>query len=144
MSEPTLNTILFVEDDPDIQAIARIALEVVGGFTVTVCGSGEEAVLAAQTCGFDLVLLDVMMPGMDGPETLKILRQRPEHERTPVIFLTAKVMKTDLAQLMELGAAGIIPKPFDPMQLPTQIREIWANVNQAGSQANLDPAGAPA
>jgi len=121
-----LARILYVEDEPDIRAIAQMALEAVGGFTVIVCSSGSEALAAAPTAQADLLLLDVMMPGMDGPSTLKALRALPATADTPVIFMTAKVQAAEVAQYRELGAIDVIHKPFDPMELSAQISRIWA------------------
>lgn len=121
-----LARILYVEDEPDIRAIAQMALEAVGGFTVIVCSSGSEALAAAPTARADLLLLDVMMPGMDGPSTLKALRALPATADTPVIFMTAKVQAAEVAQYRELGAIDVIHKPFDPMELSAQISRIWA------------------
>jgi len=121
-----LARILYVEDEPDIRMVAQMALETVGGFAVTVCASGSEALAAAPGAAADLLLLDVMMPGMDGPSTLKALRELPATAQTPVIFMTAKVQATEIAQYMALGAIGVIHKPFDPMELPVQIGRIWA------------------
>jgi two-component system OmpR family response regulator len=122
----TLTKILYVEDDPDIQSVAKIALEVVGGFTLLCCGSGKEA-LNPSTAEFapDLMLLDVMMPDMDGPTTLNNLRAMPSLKNTPVIFMTAKVQVNEVSYYKSLGAIGVIAKPFDPMQLATQIRQLW-------------------
>ena len=122
----TLTKILYVEDDVDIQSVAKIALEMVGGFTLRSCSSGKEA-LDPQTTVFapDLLLLDVMMPEMDGPTTLEKLRQFPETASTPVIFMTAKVQAVEVAYYKSLGAIGVIAKPFDPMQLAIQIRQLW-------------------
>ena len=121
-----LTKILYVEDDVDIQSVAKIALEVVGGFTLLCCGSGKEA-LTQGTTEFapDLMLLDVMMPEMDGPTTLKNLRTMPGLQNTPVIFMTAKVQVNEVNYYQSLGALGVIAKPFDPMQLATQIRQLW-------------------
>jgi two-component system OmpR family response regulator len=121
-----LARILYVEDEPDIRAIAQMALEAVGGFAVTACASGSEALAAAPTVAADLLLLDVMMSGMDGPSTLKALRELPATANTPVIFMTAKVQATEIAQYLELGALDVIHKPFDPMELSAQIARIWA------------------
>jgi CheY-like chemotaxis protein len=121
-----LNRILYVEDEPDIRLIAQMALEAVGGFTVTVCASGPEALRAAPASRADLLLLDVMMPGMDGPSTLKALRELPATADTPVIFMTAKVQAAEVAAYKALGAIDVIPKPFDPMELSAQIQRIWA------------------
>ncbi len=120
-----LNRILYVEDEPDIQSIAKLSLEAVGGFEVKICSSGEEAL--GETKGFapDLILLDVMMPGMDGPTTLKALQSSPELGQIPVVFMTAKVQAGEVTHYRSLGALDVIPKPFDPMTLPDQVREIW-------------------
>jgi two-component system, OmpR family, response regulator len=123
MSE--LQRILYVEDDPDIQAIARLSLENVAGFKVHVCSSGETAVREAAAFAPDLVLLDVMMPGMDGPSTLAALRAQPPLVGTPVVFMTAKVQPSEVAHFRSLGALDVIAKPFDPMNLGTQLRAIW-------------------
>lgn len=122
---PDLTRILYVEDEPDIQAVARIALETVGGFTLTICGSGKEALANAAAFAPDLLLLDVMMPGMDGVTTLQELRKQSAMSATPVMFMTAKVQPQEIAQLMSLGALDVIPKPFDPMTLADQIRRLW-------------------
>lgn len=122
---PPLNRILYVEDEADIQAVARIALEAIGGFTVKTCDSGNEALAAAPEFMPDLVLLDVMMPGMDGPSTLKALRDIPALASTPVIFMTAKVQPNEIAAYKTLGALDVIPKPFDPMTLASTIRQMW-------------------
>ncbi|PRC93841.1 Response regulator receiver domain [Solimicrobium silvestre] len=123
---PTLTKILYVEDDLDIQSVAKIALEIVGGLTLLSCSSGKEA-LNPSTIVFapDLMLLDVMMPEMDGPTTLKHLRSIPSLKNTPVIFMTAKVQVSEVAYYKSLGAIGVIAKPFDPMQLAEQIRQLW-------------------
>lgn len=125
MSTP-LNRILYVEDEPDIRLVAQMALQAVGGFTVIACASGQEALDAAPGAGADLLLLDVMMPGMDGPSTLKGLRALPATADTPVIFMTAKVQAAEVAVYKGLGALEVIPKPFDPMELSAQIQRIWA------------------
>ncbi|MEW5771323.1 MAG: response regulator [Pseudomonadota bacterium] len=121
----TLQRILYVEDEPDIQAVARLALELVGGFTVKICSSGEEALREAAAFAPDLILLDVMMPGMDGPSTLKALRGQATLAEVPVAFMTAKVQPPEVAHYKALGARDVIAKPFDPMKLADQIRAIW-------------------
>jgi two-component system, OmpR family, response regulator len=121
----TLQRILYVEDDRDIQEIARLALENVAGFSVHICSSGEAAVREAAAFAPDLVLLDVMMPGMDGPSTLAALRTQPPLADTPVVFMTAKVQPSEVSQFRSLGALDVIAKPFDPMNLGTQLRAIW-------------------
>lgn len=120
-----LDRILLVEDDSDIQVVARLGLEVVGGFTVEICSSGQEAIDQAPKFGPDLILLDVMMPGMDGLSTLKILRDLPSTAMIPVIIMSAKVQTHEVAHYKVLGAIDVISKPFDPMTLSTTIRSIW-------------------
>lgn len=125
----TLNTILYAEDEADIRTVAQLALETVGGFTLKVCGSGEEAVQTGLGFNPDLLLLDVMMPGMDGPSTLAALREIPALKDTPVIFMTAKVQPSEVQLYRDLGALDVIAKPFDPMTLAEQVRDIWAREN---------------
>ena len=125
MNAPSLEKILIVEDDPDIQTVARMALEAIGGFTVETSDSGKEALKNAPAFEPDLILLDVMMPEMDGPTTLTEMRAIPTLEATPVVFCTAKAMPSELEQYKALGSAGVIAKPFDPMTLADQVREIW-------------------
>ena len=120
-----LKNILYVEDEADIRAVARLALEAVGGFSVTICSSGAEAVERAPEVRPDLILLDVMMPGMDGVDTLRALRDLPETATTPVIFMTAKAQQSEIHNLRELGALDVIAKPFDPMALSDRIRDIY-------------------
>lgn len=129
MSE-ALKRILYVEDEADIQAVARLALEMVGGFTLEVCSSGKEALEKAPGFAPQLLLLDVMMPGMDGPATLAALRAQPGTAATPAIFMTAKVQPGEVAQYREQGALDVIPKPFDPMTLSSTIEEIWKRCHE--------------
>jgi len=122
---PELNKILYIEDEPDIQTVARLALENVGGFTLEVCDSGQTALDVAEDFAPDLILSDVMMPGMDGPATITKLREISSLSNTPVMFMTAKVQTEEIAELLSYGALGVIPKPFDPMSLSTKILELW-------------------
>ncbi len=122
-----LTRILYVEDDPDIQAIAMMVLETISGFVVEACSCGSDALQKAVAFNPDLILLDVMMPGMDGPETLKGLRGFSELEKTPVVFMTAKVQPQEVQAYIEMGAVGVIAKPFDPMTLAQQLRDIWGH-----------------
>ena len=123
---PPLTRILMVDDDLDIQAVARLALEAVGGFTVITCSSGSAAIATVATFVPDLILLDVTMPDMDGPSTLKALRAIPQTAATPAIFVTARVQAHDIAWYQTLGVLDVIAKPFDPMTLSATIRSIWA------------------
>ena len=128
MPASNLQRILYVEDEPDIQAVAQIALETVGGFTIKICQHGQQALAEAAAFKPDLLLLDVMMPDMDGPTTLVELHKQPELAQIPAVFMTAKVQPQEVAQLRTMGAVDVITKPFDPMTLAEQIREIWANL----------------
>ncbi len=125
MSTEQLSRILYIEDEPDIQTVARISLEHVGGFQVATCSSGSEGLDKAPTFHPDLILLDVMMPEMDGPTTLHELRKLDQTAATPVIFMTAKVQPNEVEQYKALGAVDVIAKPFDPMALPELVRQIW-------------------
>jgi CheY-like chemotaxis protein len=120
-----LSRILMVEDEPDIQAVARISLEAVGGFQVEICSSGREALDRVSSVAPDLILMDVMMPGMDGPTTLQALRANPGTAGYPIIFMTAKVQDHEISKYIDLGALGVIAKPFDPMTLASTVRSIW-------------------
>jgi len=122
---PSPGRILCIEDEPDLQVIARLALETVGGFKLKVCGSGAEALDSANAFRPDLILLDVMMPGMDGPATLRALRKLPGMAAVPVIFMTAKTQHQEIENYLNQGALAVITKPFDPMQLAQEIRGIW-------------------
>ncbi len=133
MSSTDLVRILYVEDEPDIQAVAKMALEAIGGFTVEVASSGAEALDRAPGFNPDLVLLDVMMPEMDGPTTLRALRENPQTSATPVIFVTAKAQAHEIAEYKSQGAIDVITKPFDPMTLPDAIRKIWQEKIQSGA-----------
>lgn len=120
-----LERILYVEDDPDIQTIAMMVLETISGYDVTACSSGKDAIAAAQNFTPDLILLDVMMPGMDGPETLSELRKLSGFESIPAVFMTAKVQPQEVEGYLDLGAVGVIAKPFDPMTLAEELEKIW-------------------
>jgi CheY-like chemotaxis protein len=117
--------LLLADDEDAIRTIATISLERIGGWTVISAASGQAALEAAQDDGpFDAVLLDVMMPGLDGPSTLARLREGVLLPSVPVVFLTAKVGTADREQLLALGAVGVLAKPFDPMTLPAELQQI--------------------
>ena len=118
----SVQRIMLVDDDPHIRRIAEISLTAVGGFDVTLVHSGMEAVSAAKRSRPDLILLDVMMPEMDGPTTLQLLRADPQTAAIPVVFMTAKVQRREVERYRNLGALGTIAKPFDPMTLPDEVR----------------------
>ena len=121
-----LRKILYVEDEEDIRMVGEMSLADVGGFEVKACASGAEAVAAAAAFAPDLILLDVMMPGMDGPTALESLRAIPALASVPAVFMTAKIMAAEVAELKAAGALEVVPKPFDPMTLPDEIRSIWS------------------
>ncbi len=125
MDHPTLQRILMVEDDQDIQTITKFALEAVGGFNVEVCGEGRCALDATLVFSPDLILLDVMMPDLDGPGVLKGLRADTRTKRIPVVFMTAKALPGEIAQFKQMGVVDVIPKPFDPMTLSDTLKGIW-------------------
>ena len=117
--------ILHVDDDDNIRALAALAFDLAGGVTVHSAASGSEALrLVAEGLRPDVVLLDVMMPGMDGPAVLAALAEMPEAAGAPVIFMTAQTQDYEVARLTALGALGVVIKPFDPMTLPTQIAQL--------------------
>lgn len=120
-----LRSIMLVEDDPDLQLITRISLEVGGGFDVRVCGGGAEALLTAREYPPDLILLDVTMPGMDGFATIDALHELPELAATPVIFFTANTQEQVRQDLLRRGAIGVIIKPIEPDALVSQVRALW-------------------
>lgn len=120
MSDPK-KRILIVDDEDDIREVAQVSLELVGQYEVTTAASGRAGVQRARTEQPDAILLDVMMPDLDGPGTLAELRADPATRDIPVVFLTAKTQQADRARLADLGAAGILVKPFDPMKLPGEI-----------------------
>lgn len=125
MTNKQLKKILYAEDEADIRDIAQISLEDIGGFSVTYCSNGKEVLEKAKTFRPDLLLLDVMMPEMDGPTALVELRKLPYFETIPVIFMTAKIQPDELAKYKEIGAIDTIVKPFDPMKLAQLINTIW-------------------
>ncbi len=120
-----LQQILYVDDEADIREVAQLALELIGGYTVRIYESGEEALAGLADFTPDLILLDVMMPRMDGPQTFRALRKQPHLARVPVVFFTAKAQANELADLMALGAAAVLAKPFDPMTIAQTLKGIW-------------------
>jgi CheY-like chemotaxis protein len=120
-----LQTILLVEDDPDITLLATIALEEVGGYQVQAFGSGADALARIAEIAPDCVILDYRLPGMTGAEVLEALRQVPATKSIPIVFMTASVMPEQVTKLLALGASAVIPKPFDPLDLPARIQAIW-------------------
>ena len=125
MPTQPLRRICCVEDDDDIRRIVRLSLEKIGNLTVDLVADPALAIDAMIAFRPDLVMLDWMMPGMDGPALLRKMREVPETRALPVVFVTAKASQRELAELRALGAAGTISKPFAPKDLPEQLRAIW-------------------
>ena len=123
-----LERILHVEDADDIRKIVEVILVRMGNYTVLQCASGREAEEKAAGFAPDLILLDVIMPGQDGPETLKALRAQEGLQDTPVVFMTAKVQSGEIDMLKGLGAVDVLAKPFDPSSLCAQIEAIWGRL----------------
>jgi two-component system, OmpR family, response regulator len=123
-----LQRVSYVEDEPDIRSVAEFALTQLGGFTVDLCDGGKDALARTPSFAPDIILLDVMMPGMDGIETFERLKEIPALEDTPVVFMTAKAMPHEVKRYLSMGAAEVIAKPFDPVTLPDQLRKIWGRI----------------
>jgi CheY-like chemotaxis protein len=138
---PELRRILYAEDDPDIQRIARFALERVGGLDLEICSSGADALQRAEAFAPDLVLLDLMLPGMDGQELLGRLRALPTLAQTPVVFVTAKAQGQEIQDCLDLGALDVVTKPFDPMTLADRLMALWNRyATPAGAALGPSPA----
>jgi two-component system, OmpR family, response regulator len=113
--------VLVIDDEPDIRTVAEMSLARVGGHEVLLAGSGEEGIEAARSQRPDAILLDSMMPGLDGPATIERLKADPDTAAIPVVFLTAKLQAVDRERYLQLGAVAVLPKPFDPMGLPDEL-----------------------
>ena len=122
-----LKKMMLVEDDADIRTVAVMALEMVGGLEVRAASSGAEALEIVGDYAPQLIVLDVMMPGMNGPEVLEKLRANPATAAIPVIFLTAKAHEDEVARLRALGVIDVVAKPFDPMTLADTLKSLWAH-----------------
>jgi CheY-like chemotaxis protein len=125
MPDRPLNRVCYVEDDEDIQRIVRLSLEKVGKMTVEIVGDPLAAIDAMTKFRPDLVMLDWMMPGLDGPSLFRQMKLKPETSALPVVFITAKASPKELEELARMGAVGTISKPFSPRDLPEQLRAIW-------------------
>lgn len=128
MPAQPLKRVCYVEDDEDIQKIVRMSLERVGKMTVEVVSDPLQAIEAIKAFKPELVMLDWMMPGMDGPTLFRKMQELPELRTLPVVFITAKASQVELNELRALGAAGTISKPFSPRDLPEQLRAIWSKL----------------
>jgi CheY-like chemotaxis protein len=122
--DPAPRYLLIIDDEDDIREVASLSLEMTEGWRVATAPSCASGIELARTSHPDAILLDVMMPEMDGPTGLREIRRDPVTKDTPVIFLTAKVQEGDLRRFLDLGVQGVIAKPFDPMDLGRQVREL--------------------
>ena len=113
--------ILIIDDEDDIREVAALSLETIAGWEIVVAGSGAQGLTIAAECRPDAILLDVMMPGMDGPATFRELRRNPVTAGIPVLLLTAKVQSSDQRRFADLGVQAVLFKPFDPLTLAKQI-----------------------
>ena len=120
-----MKRILLVEDDPDIQLVTSLALGSFGRFAVKVCGSAREALERAPAFKPDVILLDVVMPGVDGMQALRAFRRLPAFANVPIIFMTARVQPHEVGRYRDAGSAAVIAKPFDPTMLADTVRAIW-------------------
>ncbi len=123
-----LNRILLVDDEPDIRMVAGLSLRKIGGYEVLDAESGPEGLCIAESNSPDLIILDVMMPEMDGLTTLRKLRENPNTCNIPIIFMTARVQKTEIELYMKSGAIGVIEKPFDPMSISARVAAIASSI----------------
>ena len=124
-----IRKVMLVDDDPTIRTICEIALASIGGWDVVAASSGDEAIANAGDVEPDVILLDVMMPGRDGLQTLSALRSDPRTREIPIVFMTAKVLPGEVGSYLEAGAQGVIAKPFDPIGLPDEIRRLLAGTH---------------
>ncbi|RYG68982.1 response regulator [bacterium] len=138
MAFEQLKRILMVEDDVDIQTVARLSLEAVGGYVVEICSGGYEALGRVKDFAPDLVLLDVMMPDMDGPTVLQNLRADSQTSSLPVVFMTAKAQAHEVASYKAMGGLAVVSKPFDPMLLPATLAHIWQQYQEQGDGGAAD------
>lgn len=130
---------MLVEDDIDIQQVVEILLSAISGYEILICDSGYEAIEKALSFHPDIILLDVMMPGMDGPSTLKKLRENPTTAEIPVIFLTAKILPQEIQEYHNLGVVDIISKPFNPLTLADRIQKSWEQVHRLDKSPGDSP-----
>ncbi|AQR72842.1 response regulator [Sphingomonas sp. LM7] len=119
-----MTRILYVDDEADIREVAQMSLELDPEFEVRTCASGAAAIADAAAWVPHLILLDVMMPGMDGPTVFAQLRDQPATAGIPVVFITARTQTSEVQAFIEMGARGVLAKPFDPMMLAARVRDL--------------------
>jgi len=128
-----LTHIVCVDDEDDILEIVKMCLELGTEAKITCLSSGKQALTDLPNLEPDLVMLDVMMPQMDGPATLSALRATTELKSLPVIFMTARVRQSEVGEYLNLGAIGVVPKPFDPTTLAAEVIHIWESAQESRS-----------
>jgi len=125
LNERVLRHVACVDDDVDILEITKFALADVGGLAVTTFEGPRAALQGVAAAKPDMILMDVMMPEMDGPTAFKMLRKQDDASRIPVVFMTARVQPHELRDYLALGAVGVISKPYDPLTLAQNLADIW-------------------
>lgn len=125
-----LKKILYAEDEVDVQTVVELTIQTMSDYQIKICNNGKELLDLVDEYNPDLILLDVMMPEMDGPTTFKNLQENPKTKNIPIIFMTAKAQVHEVEKFKETGALGVITKPFDPMTLCDEIQEIWNSKNE--------------
>jgi two-component system, OmpR family, response regulator len=133
----SLKNILYVDDEPDIRTVVQLALERSGDFSVVTAASADEALGRLESWRPDLIVLDVMMPGTDGPGLLAQLKKDDRFRHIPVVFMTAKAQPRELESFKALGALGVIAKPFDPFTLAAELHALWTR----GRKSSVRPLG---
>lgn len=128
MSQPeratTIRRVLLIDDEPDIRTVGQMSLELIGRLEVLLAADGEEGLALARRERPDAILLDLLMPGLDGLETLRRLRAEPATRALPVVMMTASATGPEVDRCRDLGACGVVAKPFDPLALPRQLRQL--------------------
>jgi CheY-like chemotaxis protein len=141
MSSRDFQSVLYVDDDADICSVVQATLRLVPGLRVQTADCGNRAIDIAHEFRPELVLMDVMMPGLDGPSTLKRMRESALLADIPVVFMTAKVLPAEILQLLQMGAIGVIVKPFDPLKLYSELLALW---DKGGTARPIAAGGQPA
>lgn len=126
---PELRKILYAEDEPDVQTVVDLTIQTMSDYQIKICDNGKILLDNVEEYNPDLILLDVMMPEMDGPTTFKNLKSNEKTKNIPVVFMTAKAQVHEVETFKGIGAIGVITKPFDPMTLCDEIQKIWENYN---------------
>lgn len=125
-----LKRILYAEDEPDVQTVVELTVQTMSNYEIKICDNGKRLLECVEEYNPDLILLDVMMPEMDGPTTYKNLQENPNTKNIPVVFMTAKAQVHEIETFKETGILGVITKPFDPINLCSEIEGVWNGSNE--------------